>query len=69
MTYFARIIFVREWPSGLRCCTENQKDLGSNPTRCSTKVWDPMKQNSNKGKKKDKTVTFFLSLAKQLISF
>ena len=35
------IIFIeilwREWPSGLRCCSKNQKAPGLNPARCSAK--------------------------------
>ena len=28
------------WPSGLRCCSKNQKVPRSNPTRCSVRVRD-----------------------------
>ena len=30
------------WPRGLRHCNQNQKVLGSNPTRCSAEFTNPL---------------------------
>ena len=34
-------IFCKKMPSGLRRYTKNRKDPSSNPTRHSTRLWDP----------------------------
>ena len=42
LTIFEKSYIGGEWPSGLRCCIQNQKVSSSNPTRRSTKPWDPI---------------------------
>ena len=63
------IIFWGEWPSVLRHYTENWKDSSSNPTRCSTRLWNSMRPPVTFGSNQESNALINIGLVRLPLSY